>query len=411
MPTADIRADYQVLEEIAATFDHEAERIERMYSQLDAAINTLKNGGWLSDAADTFYSEIERDVLPSVERLADALAQASDVTVQIKAIFKSAEEEAAACLRSDDQGAIDEPSEKDDGTRFRQIFQEEIPPIIFDGDEILQIFDAEGEQLPFSIPEYPEAEFDQAVLDYLTEQFHTEDVDWGWFEEHQPADTTANNAMLSALLSSSSNSGVRAATVDGGGWLAALVAFLASNPGWVVMAAMLAARAVMLEMMASSQQRYLSTLFSESTPNSGDDALSGDGQSGNAGAAAGQSASPGYTDGSGYRVDPVTGEQVVDPQNLPADPNDLLQHGWQEVTDPRAIASPTYNGRREFVDPQTGQRISFDPGTAGAHGWAGRDHYHVYNPNSTNSSDLYLDRNGNPVRRGSRESHILPEGN
>lgn len=409
MPTADIRADYQVLEEIATTFGNESERVQRVYSQLDTTINKLKKGGWVSDAADTFYREMDEVILRSMQRLADALAQAAEVTLEIETTFKAAEEVAAANLQADDMSPIS--NEKDDGTRFRQIFQEEIPPIIFDGDEILQIFDAEGEQLPFSIPEYPEAEFDQAVLDYLTEQFHTEDVDWGWFEEHQPADTTANNAMLSALLSSSSNSGVRAATVDGGGWLAALVAFPASNPGWVVMAAMLAARAVMLEMMASSQQRYLSTLFSESTPNSGDDALSGDGQSGNAGAAAGQSASPGYTDGSGYRVDPVTGEQVVDPQNLPADPNDLLQHGWQEVTDPRAIASPTYNGRREFVDPQTGQRISFDPGTAGAHGWAGRDHYHVYNPNSTNSSDLYLDRNGNPVRRGSRESHILPEGN
>lgn len=409
MPTADIRADYQVLEEIATTFGNESERVQRVYSQLDTTINKLKKGGWVSDAADTFYREMDEVILRSMQRLADALAQAAEVTLEIETTFKAAEEVAAANLQADDMSPIS--NEKDDGTRFRQIFQEEIPPIIFDGDEILQIFDAEGEQLPFSIPEYPEAEFDQAVLDYLTEQFHTEDVDWGWFEEHQPADTTANNAMLSALLSSSSNSGVRAATVDGGGWLAALVAFLASNPGWVVMAAMLAARAVMLEMMASSQQRYLRTLFSESTPNSGDDALSGDGQSGNAGAAAGQSASPGYTDGSGYRVDPVTGEQVVDPQNLPADPNDLLQHGWQEVTDPRAIASPTYNGRREFVDPQTGQRISFDPGTAGAHGWAGRDHYHVYNPNSTNSSDLYLDRNGNPVRRGSRESHILPEGN
>jgi hypothetical protein len=44
----------------------------------------------------------------------------------------------------------------------------------------------------------------------------------------------------------------------------------------------------------------------------------------------------------------------------------------------------------------------------GKQGFSGKDHYHILNPDPHDSSDMYLDKNGNPCSRGSKESHILP---
>ena len=95
-----------------------------------------------------------------------------------------------------------------------------------------------------------------------------------------------------------------------------------------------------------------------------------------------------------------------DAKNLPHNPDDLVNKGgWKEVTDPRMAAN---SSRREFVDPQTGQKIAFDKGKPGATGFEGKDHYHMYNPNSTGKGDFYLDINGNPVPKNNPASHILP---
>ena len=41
-------------------------------------------------------------------------------------------------------------------------------------------------------------------------------------------------------------------------------------------------------------------------------------------------------------------------------------------------------------------------------GYGGKDHYHVLNPNSTGKHDYYLDKDGNPVPKNSKASHIIP---
>lgn len=46
----------------------------------------------------------------------------------------------------------------------------------------------------------------------------------------------------------------------------------------------------------------------------------------------------------------------------------------------------------------------------GSPGFEGKDHYHQRNPNFTGKGDYYLDIDGNPVPKGSKRSHILPQG-
>ncbi|WP_310552167.1 hypothetical protein [Paenibacillus glufosinatiresistens] len=101
-----------------------------------------------------------------------------------------------------------------------------------------------------------------------------------------------------------------------------------------------------------------------------------------------------------------TGDVVkFSPNNLPKDPQELINNGWKDVT-PTGMAKNTTS--REFIDPETGMKVRFDPGKPGANGFEGKDHYHVTNPNGTTKADYYLDANGNPVAKGSKASHIVP---
>lgn len=91
--------------------------------------------------------------------------------------------------------------------------------------------------------------------------------------------------------------------------------------------------------------------------------------------------------------------------SLPKKPNNLTKQGWKETTPP-LMASKTSS--RTFTDKNTGLNIRFDKGNKGAGGYGGKDHYHILNPNSTGKHDYYLDKNGNPVPKNSKKSHIIP---
>lgn len=89
---------------------------------------------------------------------------------------------------------------------------------------------------------------------------------------------------------------------------------------------------------------------------------------------------------------------------LPSNPDELLDQGYVETSDPRAAAA----GRRTFENPETGDRLDFDKGEPGADGFRGDDHYHQTNNNATGKGNQYLDKSGNSVPRGSKASHLLP---
>ncbi len=91
----------------------------------------------------------------------------------------------------------------------------------------------------------------------------------------------------------------------------------------------------------------------------------------------------------------------IDWTKPPCNPDDLSDD-WNEVTHPKMV------NRREFIYKNTNIKITFEVGIIGKTGFKAIDHWHRYNPNTLNKHDLYLDRNGNPTRRGSSSSHIDP---
>lgn len=105
--------------------------------------------------------------------------------------------------------------------------------------------------------------------------------------------------------------------------------------------------------------------------------------------------------------DPITRDHLLDIiENLPPDASDLLEKGWSDISHPAAAEHHHF----AYQEDPTGVELEFDPGTAGASGWSGVDHYHLLNPNRTSNKDKYLDKDLNAVRNKSDESHLLPKG-
>ncbi|MBQ7703548.1 MAG: hypothetical protein IJT40_04145 [Firmicutes bacterium] len=92
--------------------------------------------------------------------------------------------------------------------------------------------------------------------------------------------------------------------------------------------------------------------------------------------------------------------------SLPSDPSSLLGNGWKDISDSNAASA----GHMKIRERSTGLILGFDRATPGAPGFRGENHYHIFNPNATGNGDLYLDKFGNPVKKNSKASHILPSG-
>ena len=95
--------------------------------------------------------------------------------------------------------------------------------------------------------------------------------------------------------------------------------------------------------------------------------------------------------------------KLLNMDKLPKDSSELAGLGWKEIT-PEGMRTHTTSKMYE----KDGMKIVFDEATPNAEGFGGKNHYHVLNPNSTSKHDYYLDRNGNPVPKNSKQSHIIP---
>jgi len=100
MALDEIKADYQQLEQVASRFTSQAQIIEQMIQEVRNTMDPLENGGWIGRGSDSFFSEMQGEVLPACQRLLDALHEASQVTKDISATMSRAEDDACAPFRS-----------------------------------------------------------------------------------------------------------------------------------------------------------------------------------------------------------------------------------------------------------------------------------------------------------------------
>ena len=84
--TSTIRAEYDDLKQVAQAFDNLSVRTNTTKQNLTDARNGL-NGEWVGFGADRFFGEMENDILPSVQRLENALAHVADLVREISKQF------------------------------------------------------------------------------------------------------------------------------------------------------------------------------------------------------------------------------------------------------------------------------------------------------------------------------------
>ena len=96
-----IRVEYDILEEFARKFGHQADLTETVYARLFQQMEELRSGSWIGVGADTFYDEMEVVVLPSVEKLYNALQESMYKFRQISDMFAEMEGDAASLFAQD----------------------------------------------------------------------------------------------------------------------------------------------------------------------------------------------------------------------------------------------------------------------------------------------------------------------
>jgi len=105
MTAPKVRADYDSLKQLAASFGGQAQAARQTIQSLQGQMDVLQGGDWIGQGATAFYQEMGGSVMPTLKRLAGALESAQQSTLQISQIMQQAEAEAARVLRGDGTGA------------------------------------------------------------------------------------------------------------------------------------------------------------------------------------------------------------------------------------------------------------------------------------------------------------------
>lgn len=90
-----IQARYEELAQVAERFGRSAEVQNQLIRTVQQHADALIGGSWQGRGMTAFAHEMDNTVMPAMGRLADALAEAQRVTLQISLIVQAAEEEAA----------------------------------------------------------------------------------------------------------------------------------------------------------------------------------------------------------------------------------------------------------------------------------------------------------------------------
>ena len=99
MPAEVIQVQYDTLVDIAGRFGQQAELTSYQETQIRQRMHALHNGGWQGRGAFAFFTEVENEALPAMQRLSAALSEAQTVTEEIIQILREAEEDGARSFK------------------------------------------------------------------------------------------------------------------------------------------------------------------------------------------------------------------------------------------------------------------------------------------------------------------------
>jgi len=106
MPAPRVRGDYDQLKQISKGFASANSAVAGVNRSLNSAMGQLKGGDWIGEGARAFYKEMESDVMPSMKRLEQAMAEAAKITNQIAKLIQQAEDDSSRLFRLDGIGGL-----------------------------------------------------------------------------------------------------------------------------------------------------------------------------------------------------------------------------------------------------------------------------------------------------------------
>ena len=105
MTTDIVQARYNEVEGVAGRLAGAGERVQEIARGVQARADVLRRGGWEGKGQAAFLAEMDALVLPSLHRLAAALAEARGVTQAMRQAIQLAEEEAARLFEANGAAA------------------------------------------------------------------------------------------------------------------------------------------------------------------------------------------------------------------------------------------------------------------------------------------------------------------
>ena len=96
----EFRANYEELDQIAQMFRAQSESVSEMLNDLKNNYSPLNEGEFIGDAANAFFADFEGNLVPALNRLTEALDQASSTTSTVRQNISDAEQEASDALKN-----------------------------------------------------------------------------------------------------------------------------------------------------------------------------------------------------------------------------------------------------------------------------------------------------------------------
>jgi len=100
-----IQVNYEQLQDVARRFQVQADSCAELRTAVNRALHPLQQGGWIGKGAAAFFSEMDSDLFPALERLHSAMILSGNVVQEAIATFKAAEEEAGLLFQAGAAGA------------------------------------------------------------------------------------------------------------------------------------------------------------------------------------------------------------------------------------------------------------------------------------------------------------------
>lgn len=94
-----IQADYDQLGQVSGKFADQSGAIQQMLQSVRNSMSKLEDGGWIGRGSDAFFAEMNGEVLPAVNRLQQALDEASRAANEINQLVQQADDEASSPFR------------------------------------------------------------------------------------------------------------------------------------------------------------------------------------------------------------------------------------------------------------------------------------------------------------------------